>query len=42
MATNMNAALIADEKDEGEKVNDIEDATGKKTAEEMHVFPITT
>lgn len=42
MATEMNSAIITQETDDGVKVNDIEDQHGKKTAEEMHVFPITT
>lgn len=43
MATEMNAAIITQEKDDGVKVNDVEEGNGnKKTAEEMHVFPITT
>ena len=42
MATEMNAAIIATDSDNGEKVNDVEEGNVKKTAEEMHVFPITT
>lgn len=44
MATEMslNAAIITKEEDSGEKVNDVEEGNVKKTAEEMHVFPITT
>jgi hypothetical protein len=42
MATEMNSAIITQETDDGVKVNDVEDQHGKKTAEEMHVFPITT
>jgi hypothetical protein len=41
MATEMNSAIITQEKDDGEKVNDVEEGQVKKTAEEMHVFPIT-
>lgn len=41
MATEMNSAIITEEKDDGEKVNDVEEGQVKKTAEEMHVFPIT-
>ena len=42
MATEMNAAIIATDSDNGEKVNDVEEGNVKKTAEEMHVFQITT
>jgi hypothetical protein len=34
--------MMEDEKDQGEVVNDVEEHGVKKTAEEMHVFPITT
>lgn len=42
MATEMNAAIITDEKDEAAPVNDVEENNVKKTAKEMHVFPITS
>lgn len=42
MATEMNAAIITDEKDQVAPVNDVEENNVKKTAKEMHVFPITT
>ena len=42
LALTANAPLIEDEADSGEKVADIEEGGKKKTAEEMHVFPITT
>lgn len=41
ITTTMNQAMMEDEKDEGEVVNDIEEHGVKKTAEEMHVFPVT-
>ena len=42
MATEMNSAILTTEKDDGQKVNDVTEGNVKKTAEEMHVFPITT
>ena len=41
LTTDVNRALLEDEADSGEKVGDIEENGVKKTAEEMHVFPIT-
>lgn len=41
LTTAMNQAMMEDEKDQGAVVNDIEENGVKKTAEEMHVFPIT-
>ena len=43
MATNLNAPMMEKAEDSGDKVNDLEEK-GKvvKTAEEAHVFPVTT
>ena len=38
----VNSALLENERDDGAVVQDIETNGVKKTAEEMHVFPITT
>lgn len=38
----VNSALLENERDDGVVVADIEEHGAKKSAEEMHVFPITT
>lgn len=38
----MNQAMMEDEADTGEVVNDIEENGKTKSAKEMHVFPITS
>lgn len=41
LTTQMNKAMLEDEADGGEVVNDIEEHGVVKSAKEMHVFPIT-
>ena len=42
LAVAVNSALLENEGDDGAVVQDIEENGVKKTAQEMHVFPITT
>lgn len=43
LATTLNSPMLEDEQDSGEKVNDhILESGAAKSAEDMHVFPITS